>query len=156
MNITKIITIIPSLACVLLTSGCTGQYPNPIVPGNYIYKSDDESETRYLSIRSITQEEFVAANGKNVVEDVSKQKTNSYYLLDCYLLEEDSKKTTLDFINLKYAPEKALVPYKSLSYFDDNGYLIRSLDGSNFDVYINRLVDEKITESYIFYYQKNS
>lgn len=122
--------ILFSLSCITpLISGCFSSYPRPITPGEFQY-SNDEYSTRVMIIHPITENEFNLANGLNVVEDISKDKTNNYYSLDYYLIENDIK-TAFNFINLKDNPRMAFKPGHGFSYQDENGLLIRLFDDNN-------------------------
>lgn len=122
--------ILFSLSCITpLISGCFSSYPRPITPGEFQY-SQDEHSMRVMIIHPITESEFNLANGLNVVEDISKNKTNNYYSLDYYLIENDIK-TSFNFINLKDNPRMAFKPGHGFSYQDENGLLIRLFDDNN-------------------------
>lgn len=77
----------------------------PFEPGIYqIYRydiNDDENVYSRVIITPISEEKFVSLQGKNVLEDKSKYRTNQYYHIHVLLIIND-KEVGVNFENIKY------------------------------------------------------
>lgn len=87
----------------------------------YSYALKSDGTTYYLDISSLDENEFILANGKNVVKDEILSE-NNYFGIDFYSFDGDGNKITYDFYNLQNThPETTrYIVY----YFDDNGNCI--------------------------------
>ncbi len=81
------------------------------------FQGQEKGMNYVLEIQAITEEEFQNYDGKNTVEDTSKDRKNKYYYVQLYSKDEQEVVTNYTFINLKdYRKNKIRANYE-----DDNG-----------------------------------
>lgn len=139
----SLIILLPLLS----TRSCTlyiNRKTNEMVEGTFVQELDDRNY--YFVVTKIDKEEFVAANGLNVVEDlVYKKKTPRFYSVSFYSvsLNDENDKINYNFYNLRDRHEK--VVSEPICYDDDNWNSIVPYAGQFNDLYFVRHSDIKIT-----------
>ncbi|MCI6357519.1 MAG: hypothetical protein MR766_02630 [Erysipelotrichaceae bacterium] len=113
--------IIVTIFSATITSCCSTKRTNYMVPGFFSGINENEKDNLIedcrLIVDEINKEDFINANGKNVVKDVVKEK---YFRLEFYYFR-DNERIDYDFINLNDIYKSSRVP---VTYEDDSlGFL---------------------------------
>ena len=105
------------LTIVLCLSSCVVNHRNNyIIPGYYEgVDMCNETTSCFLTIKSITEEEYNVANGVDVVKDLINP---GFYQLECYVQKAREERIKLSFFNLKDA--KNGLKAEPIEYRDDN------------------------------------
>lgn len=118
-----------SLLIILLLSlsSCSSKRTNIIVAGHY-YGVDSENQliSCGLFIEQISENEYLAADGKNVIKDAID---NKYFSLEFVVNFSESDIQQIDFLNFKDAYDGA--NDTPISYVDDNGCWLTPFTSEN-------------------------
>lgn len=127
-----------SLFCFLILSltSCTLKRTNIIIDGHYFgIPSRDQSISCDLFIDPISEEEYLNANGKNVIKDAIN---GSCYSLQFIVIFSENNTQQIDFINFKDAYDGATGT--PIRYVDDNDCWLTPFTFENNETFLNQNV----------------
>lgn len=112
---------------ILSLVSCTSKRNNIIVSGYYFgVDSQNSLISCELSINQISKDDFLVADGVNVVED---EINGNFYLLNCLVRLANNEVQKINFLNLKDAYDGA--KGAPISYVDDNNYWLTPFTSEN-------------------------
>lgn len=121
--------LIPIFMTLALTS-CVSKRNNIIVSGHYSgVVSENQMISCDLLIEPISENEFLNANGKNVIKDAINDK---YYSIDFFVNTSINDIQQVDFLNFRDAHDRARGA--PISYVDDSNYWLTPFTSENNEV----------------------
>ncbi len=112
----KIIAIFIMIFTLSFLSSCVNKRINYIEAGAFVgTNEEDPSEKFYLNVTEITENDYLNANGLNVIED---QVRDGFYRIEFYTINLENEKTVYNFYNLRDAYNGATGT--PIAYEDDN------------------------------------